>query len=127
MNALIWTGQIALAAVFLVAGFSKIFAYKTLIKTLETRRKTAAITISAGRGRLLGLLEVIGAIGVLVPPQLAPGALASNYLLTRLAATGLGLLMVAATAYHFRRRESASPAIAAFLLAVFVIVGRWPH
>ncbi len=35
--------------------------------------------------------------------------------------------MIGAAIYHFRRRESASPAIAAFLLALFVIVGRWPH
>jgi hypothetical protein len=35
--------------------------------------------------------------------------------------------MVAACIYHIRRKESAAPAIAAFLLALFVIVGRWPH
>jgi hypothetical protein len=127
MNALIWSGQIALAAVFLFTGFSKIFAYRKLIRTIETRRKTAVITMTAGQGRLVGLLEVIGAVGVIVPLDLTPAGLAANYLLVRLAAAGLGLLMVAATIYHFRRRESAAPAIAALLLALFVIVGRWPH
>jgi uncharacterized membrane protein YphA (DoxX/SURF4 family) len=127
MDTLIWVGQIALAAVFLVAGFSKIVAYSRLIRTLEARRKTAPITMSAAQGRLVGLLEIIGAIGVVFPPNLTPPALAFNYLLIRLAAAGLALLMAVACIYHFRRRESAAPAIAAFLLAIFVIIGRWPH
>ncbi len=127
MNTLIWMGQIALAAVFLVAGVSKIVAYKKLIATLETRRKTDAITMSLFQGRLLGALEILGAIGVIMPTTFTPAAWASDYLLVRLSAAGLALLMVAATVYHFRRKESASPAIAAFLLCLFVIVGRWPH
>jgi uncharacterized membrane protein YphA (DoxX/SURF4 family) len=127
MNTLIWIGQLALAAVFLTTGFSKIFAYKKLIKTIEVRRKTAPITIPAGRGRIIGFFEVVGAIGVIMPASLTPAFLASDYLLVRLAASWLALLMVGAAFYHFRRRESASPAIAAFLLTLFVIVGRWPH
>jgi hypothetical protein len=127
MNMLIWIGQLALAAVFLTAGFSKVFVYRKLIKTIEARRKTAPITLPSVQGRILGILEILGAIGVIMPASLTPSALASDYLLVRLCACGLALLMVAATIYHFRRRESAAPAIAAFLLALFVIVGRWPH
>jgi uncharacterized membrane protein YphA (DoxX/SURF4 family) len=127
VNALIWAGQIVLAAVFLSTGISKIVAYNKLIHAIETNRKSAPITITAAQGRLLGLLEIIGAIGVIIPPDLTPAALAPNYLLIRLAAAGLSLLMVAACIYHIRRKESAAPAIAAFLLALFVIVGRWPH
>jgi uncharacterized membrane protein len=127
MNALIWIGQLVLAAVFLTAGISKIVAYKQLIKTLEARRKTAPIAMTAVQGRFVGLLEILGAIGVIMPASLTPSALAPDYLLVRLAAGGLALLMVAAMIYHFRRRESAAPAVAAFLLALFVIVGRWPH
>ena len=127
MNALIWIGQIALAAVFLFTGFSKIFAYRRLIRTLEARRKTAPIMMTVTQGRLVGVFEILGAIGVIIPPAITPQALAENYFLIRLAAALLALLMVAACAYHFRRRESAAPAISAFLLALFVIVGRWPH
>jgi hypothetical protein len=127
MNTLIWMGQLALAAVFLFTGFSKIFAYRRLIRTIETRRKTAPITMTGAQGRFVGLLEIVGAIGVITPAALTPAALVPNYLLVRLAAAGLAILMVAASIYHFRRRESAAPAIAAFLLALFVIVGRWPH
>jgi uncharacterized membrane protein YphA (DoxX/SURF4 family) len=127
MNSLIWIGQIALAVVFLFAGFSKIFAYKRLIKTLEIRRKTAPISMTVGQGRMVGVLEIIGAIGVILPRAFTPASLAPNYLLIRLAAAYLAALMVAASIYHLRRRESAAPAISAFLLALFVIVGRWPH
>jgi len=127
MNALIWAGQIALAAVFLITGFSKIVAYRRLIRTIEARRKTAPITMTVAQGRLVGVIEILGAIGVIVPPALTPAALAPGYLLVRVAATGLGFLMVGACIYHLRRRESAAPAIAALLLALFVIVGRWPH
>jgi high-affinity Fe2+/Pb2+ permease len=127
MNTLIWAGQIALAAVFLVAGFSKLFAYHSFIKTIEARRKTAPITIPAGQGRFLGFLEIVGAVGVVMPLSVTPASLAPNSLLIRLAAIFLAILMVAASIYHFRRRESAAPAISAFLLALFVIVGRWPH
>jgi len=127
MNTLIWIGQIVLAAVFFVTGVSKLFAYKTLVKTLEQRRKTAAIRMTSAQGRIVGLLEVAGAIGVILPPAWVPDALAADYLSVRLATGCLALLMVFAMIYHFRRRESAAPAVTTFFLALFVIVGRWPH
>ena len=127
MNTLIWIGQIVLAAVFFVAGAAKLLAYRSLITTIEQRRKTAPIKVSRAQGAVVGLLEIAGAIGVILPPAWTPDALVPDYLLVRVAAGCLALLMVGATIYHFRRRESAAPAISAFLLALFVIVGRWPH
>jgi hypothetical protein len=127
MNTLIWIGQILLATVFFLTGVSKLLAYRTLIKTIEERRKTAPIRVTRAQGAVIGLLEIAGAIGVIMPPAWTPDALATDYLLVRVSAGCLALLMVGATIYHFRRRESASPAISAFLLALFVIVGRWPH
>jgi uncharacterized membrane protein YphA (DoxX/SURF4 family) len=127
VNTLIWIGQILLAAVFLVAGVSKLLAYKTLIKTIEERRKTAPIRVTRAQGAVVGLLEISGAIGVILPPMWTPDALSVDYLLVRVAAGCLALLMIGATIYHLRRRESAAPAISTFLLALFVIVGRWPH
>lgn len=127
MNTLIWIGQIALAAVFLITGFSKLIAYKKLVSTLELHPRFAPITMSPGMGRMVGLLEVLCAIGVMMPTEITPEPLAYEYLLVRLAAACLAVLMVGASIYHVRRRESAAPAIAAFLLALFVIVGRWPH
>jgi len=127
VNTLIWIGQIVLAAVFFVAGAAKLLAYRSLITTIEQRRKTAPIKVSRAQGAVVGLLEIAGAIGVILPPAWTPDALSVDYLLVRVAAGCLALLMIGATIYHIRRRESASPAIATFLLALFVIVGRWPH
>jgi uncharacterized membrane protein len=127
MNTLIWIGQIVLAIVFFLTGFAKLFAYPKLIKTIEERRHTAPIRISSPVGRMVGVLEIAGAIGVILPVNLTPAALVPQYLLVRLAAGGLALLMIAATIYHFRRRESAVPSIVSFLLALFVLVGRWPR
>jgi uncharacterized membrane protein YphA (DoxX/SURF4 family) len=127
VNTLIWIGQILLAAVFLVAGVSKLLAYKTLIKTIEERRKTAPIRVTRAQGAVVGMLEIAGAIGVILPPMWTPDALSFDYLLVRVAAGCLALLMIGATIYHLRRRESAAPAISTFLLALFVIIGRWPH
>jgi hypothetical protein len=68
------------------------------------------------------LAEIAGALGVLTPPELSPA-----HLLVRVAAAGLALIMVLAGIYHLRRQEEAAPAVSLFLLALFVIVGRWPR
>ncbi len=126
MNTLLWIAQIVLAAVFLILGSAKLFVYKPLVAKLEAgqRRK---VEISKGTAAVVGILEIIGAIGVLLPAFMLPGNLAEDYLLVRLAASGLALLMVVAGIYHLLRREPAAPAVTLFLLALFIIVGRWPH
>jgi uncharacterized membrane protein YphA (DoxX/SURF4 family) len=122
MDYLMWTAQWILAAVFFVTGMSKILAFGHVKTLLGKKLKGGPIGISAGQGASIALLEVAGAIGVLTPPSIVP-----NYMTVILAAAGLALLMVCATIYHFRRKEPAAPDIALFLLAIFVIVGRWGH
>lgn len=126
MNALLWIAQVVLAGAFLIVGSAKIFAFKKLKKELETHPRRR-IEMSRGMAALVGVLEIVGAIGVLLPPFLLPGNLAGDYLVVLSAAVLLALLMVAAGIYHLVRGEPASPAVALFLLALFVIVGRWPH
>jgi len=89
---------------------------------LGRRLKGGPIGMSTGQGALVGVLELAGAIGVLTPPSIAPG-----YKVAMMACAGLALLMVGAVLYHSRRKEPAAPAVALFLLAIFVIVGRWGH
>ncbi len=122
MNTLLWIAQIILAGVFLFTGFSKIFAYGQVVKAVEARSKAGKIGMSRGQATLVGLVEALGAAAVLVPVDMWP-----PYVFLRLATAGLALLMVAASIYHIRRQESAAPSIALFLLALFVIVGRWPR
>lgn len=122
MNYLMWAAQGILAAVFLVTGMSKILAFGKVKTFLGRKLKGGPIGVSASQGALIALLEVAGAVGVLMPPSIVP-----DYMTVILAAAGLALLMVFATIYHFRRKEPAAPDIALFLLAIFVIVGRWGH
>lgn len=122
MNGLIWSGQVVLAAAFLLAGWSKLVAYEPLTRLLKPRARGGELGVSRGQAAAIGLVEIAGALGVLTPEGWSPG-----YLVVRLAAAGLALLMVCAGIYHARRREAASPAVTLFLLALFVIVGRWPR
>jgi hypothetical protein len=120
MNYLMWTAQGILAAVFFFTGVSKILAFGHVESFLGKKLKGGQIGISAGQGAWIGLLEVAGAVGLLLPPSILP-----DYEIVILAAAALALLMVCATIYHFRRKEPAAPDIALFFLAIFVIVGRW--
>ncbi|MDR3772983.1 MAG: DoxX family protein [Terracidiphilus sp.] len=122
MNTLLWITQIILAGVFLFTGFSKVFAYGHVVQVVEARSKGVPIGMSQGPAVLLGLVEIAGATGVLVPVDLWP-----PHVLLRMSCAGLALLMVAAGIYHIRRQASAAPNVSLFLLAVFVIVGRWPR
>ena len=122
MNTLLWIAQIILAGIFLFTGFSKIFAYGHVVRLVAARSKGGPIGMSGAQALLVGLIEVVGAAGVLWPVDVWP----PNILL-RLACAVLALIMVAAGIYHIRRQESAAPNVSLFLLALFVIVGRWPR
>ena len=125
MNSLVWIAQVVLAGIFLTTGTFKLFAFTPFVQALQERAHSA-ITVSAVQGKLIGLVEVALAFGVLMPDIFTPEGLISDFLIIRLSAAGLALLMVAAGIYHVRRHESAALAISIFLLALFVIVGRWP-
>ena len=122
MDAERWIAQILLAGIFFFTGFCKVFAYKRLVRTLQKRWKIKPDPMEQKLAAQLGMLEIVGAIFVIFPYDLWP-----PHVVVRLAAGGLALLMVAACIYNVRRKEPASPSLTLFLLALFVIVGRWPH
>jgi uncharacterized membrane protein YphA (DoxX/SURF4 family) len=122
MNGLLWIAQILLAAIFLFTGVSKLLAYERVMGAVEAHSKGIPAGVSRGLAAFIGLAEIAGALGVVSPPSLLPG-----HLLIRLAAGGLALIMVLAGIYHLRRQDSAAPAVSLFLLALFIIVGRWPR
>jgi len=127
MNGLLWIGQLVLGGIFLFAGAAKLVAYGHLKSTLEMRKNRVRIGVSRVLAGLIGLYEMAAAVGVILPTAWTPAALQPEYLLVRLSAGALAVLMVGAGIYHLIRREEAAPAVAAFLLALFVIVGRWPR
>jgi uncharacterized membrane protein YphA (DoxX/SURF4 family) len=125
MNGLIWIGQVALACIFLISGTFKLFALTPLIQALESRTHLH-INLTPSQARIVGLLEVMLAFGVIMPDIYTPEGTVPEYIIIRTCAAGLACLMAGATIYHMRRKEHAALDIAIFLLALFVIVGRWP-
>lgn len=113
----LWVVQVLLAAVFLMAGGTKLTAP---IDALETQMAWVAGGLG-GAVRYIGFAEVLGAIGLL-----APSALRIQPGLTPLAAAGLTALMLGATGTHLMRGEYAMAPVTIVLggLAAFVAWGR---
>ncbi len=70
-------------------------------------------------GKLIGLAEVLGAVGVIVPPL--TGILP---ILAPIAAAGIVILQTGAILTHVRRRESFIVNLGIIVLALFVVVAR---
>lgn len=116
MDIALWIASGLLAFAMLAAGGTKLLVPR--VKLLD--KMGWAASWSDGRFKLLGLAELLGGIGVIVPR--ATGILP---ILTPVAAVGLVVLMAGAAKTHVDRKESpAAPAILA-LLGVFVALGRF--
>jgi hypothetical protein len=98
MNLSLWIVAGLLAAVFLFAGSTKLFIPRK--KLAEAAGGGWVLDFSAGFVKALGALEILGAVGLILPALLdvAP-------VLVPLAALGLGVIMVGAAAVEFRRQE----------------------
>jgi len=114
MNIALWITQALLAALFLFAGGMK------LIMPIE--EMTKEIAMPGGFLRFIGVAEVLGAIGLILPWLLR---IRPN--LTPLAAAGLVIIMIGATAVTLISGDipTALVPIAVGLLAAFVAYGRW--
>ena len=118
MGMALWVAQVLLAAAFLVSGATKLSQPREkLVKNMAWVEDFSQPTV-----RLIGTLEVLGAIGVVVPAL--TGILPW---LTPLAALGLVLTMAGAALTHLRRTEYGGIAVNAvlFVLAAFVAYGRF--
>ena len=118
MNITLWVVQILLALAFVMAGIMKV---TQPVDRLEARM--GWVKDVGPRGvRLIGTLEILGAIGLIFPA--VTGILPW---LTPLAATGLVLTMIGAMITHGRRGEYSQIGInvVLLLLALFVAYGRF--
>ena len=118
MGIALWVAQVLLAVAFLGAGATKLSQPKEKL----AKNMAWVEDFSQPAVRLIGALEVLGAIGVVLPAL--TGILPW---LTPLAALGLVLLMVGAALTHLRRTEYGNVAVNALLLilAAFVVYGRF--
>lgn len=121
MNIALWIVQALLAVLFLFAGGMK------LVMPMEEMMKQMPLELPGWFLRFTGVVEVLGAIGLIVPwlTGIRPG-------LTPLAAAGLVIVMIGAAVYGLAAGDIASALMPAAvgLLAAFVAYGRWkltPH
>ena len=119
MNLTLWIIAGVLAAAFAAAGLMKLAQPKA--KLAESGMAWTE-DFTDGQVKLIGLVEVLGAIGLILPAALdiAP-------ILTPIAAAGLALTMLGATVVHARRGEKSNIPVTLLLaaLAVFVAVMRF--
>jgi predicted tellurium resistance membrane protein TerC len=115
MNVFLWILQIVLAGMFAMAGVMK----ATQPKEKLGEKLPWVEDFSAGTVRFIGVVELLAAIGLILP-----AATGIAVILTPLAAAGLVVVMVLAAATHLRRREPGAVAFNA-VLAVVALVIAW--
>ena len=112
----LWVVQVILAALFSYVGLMKII---TPVEQFSGNEMAIVNFVGIGMTRFIGVSELIGAIGLILP-----AALRIKPILTPLAASGIATVMILATAYHVYVSEPPAT-IAFFLLAAFVAWGRF--
>ena len=114
MNSALWIVAIVLAVVFAGSGLMKLLVAKD---KLAKAGQGWAEDFSQSSIRLIGLAEILGAIGLVLPAavHIAP-------ILVPLAAVGLVLVMAGAAVVHARRKEAPQVAVNAVLLVLAVVV-----
>jgi uncharacterized membrane protein YphA (DoxX/SURF4 family) len=118
MNALLWTLQGLLAAIFFGSGLAKIsMSRDRLIATGQTGIAPFPMPVI----RVTAFSELLAAIGIVVPRLVGVGQF-----LVPAAAGGLAIVMVGAMASHAHLREPRNVAVnvVLFIAAVTVAVGR---
>jgi hypothetical protein len=107
MSLVLWILQVVLAAMFAMAGFTKL----TQPRVKLAWRLPWVEGFSPATAALIGTLELAAALALILPAS--TGIIPA---LTPLAATGLVVLMVLAATTHACRREPAAIAVDAVLL-----------
>jgi uncharacterized membrane protein YphA (DoxX/SURF4 family) len=118
MNLVLWIVAILLAVAFAAAGVTKLSQPKEQLAP----RMSWVNDYSANTVKFVGLMELLAAIGLILP-----WATGIATILTPLAACGLAIIMVLAIAYHVRKKEFSVLPVNVVLLALslFVAIGRF--
>lgn len=118
MNTVLWIAQAILALMFLLHGWTML----TATTTVPQEGMAYVLAIPLSTRRLIGVLEILAAAGLILP-----GLLNILPALTFYAAAGLVLLMIGAIIFHIPRREYPGILLNLILLilAAFVMIGRY--
>ena len=120
MNLTLWIIAGLMAAVFLLAGANKLLIPQE--KLAKAPGGGWVLDFSAGFVKALGAVEILGAVGLILPALLDIASI-----LAPMAAVGLALIMVGAAIVTFRRQEFKHVLLNLTYLAllVFVAFGRY--
>ncbi len=109
-NLLLWIGQILLALAFLGVGYGHTLRFEQM----STRPgMTWLAAVGRDRMRIIGILEILGAVGLILPA--ATGVLPW---LTPVAASALAVLMAFAIVLHARRPDEGRNVVVNAILGV---------
>jgi hypothetical protein len=106
----LWILNALLALVFLGAGLMKLARPKP---ALASSGMAYVEDFSANQVKLIGLVEVIGAAGLILPILLGIAPV-----LTPIAAVGLAIVMIVGTLVHVRRHEPPVPTVVLAVLSI---------
>ncbi|MFL6351641.1 MAG: DoxX family protein [Bryobacteraceae bacterium] len=114
MNRLLWVMQALLALLFLFAGGAK--------QAMSAAELTAQTPLPAAFIRFIGIMEILGGLGLVLP-----GMLRIRTELTSLAAAALAIIMLGAVVLTIQTMGLAMAAVpfVTGALALFVAYGRW--
>ncbi len=114
LHVFLWVLQVLLAMLFIFSGVMKFI--------MPIEEMTKQIALPGWFLHFIGAAEILGGIGLFLP-----GVLRIRTGLTPLAAAGLVIIMIGATAVNFKtgQRGAALTTIIVGLLLVFVAYNRW--
>ena len=118
LNIILWIAQVLLAGMFIMSGFMKVAQpIEELAKMLPW-----ASQVPAGLVRFIGISEVLGGLGLILPALLR-----IKPILTAWAAVGLATVMIFASIFHATRGEFSAIGmnIILALIAAFIAWGRF--
>jgi uncharacterized membrane protein YphA (DoxX/SURF4 family) len=113
MEIILWVIQGLLAISFLISG-----AFKLFMKREDVIKKISVLETYKNNGiRTIGLLEILGAVALILPKYLdiLP-------VLTPIAAVCLGIIMILAIPKHMNKNEPIAPNVVLLVMCVVVAV-----
>ncbi|MGF9976960.1 DoxX family protein [Viridibacillus arvi] len=117
MNIILWIIQILLALLFITVGSKKAFQTDKAKESMDWAKNVPNSRIIA-----IGIVEILGAIGLVLP-----WALDIAPILTPIAAVGLALTMIVAAILHAKLKENKAVVVNIIILVLIslVAIGRF--
>lgn len=120
MNTLLWCCQVLLAVEFGYSGICKTTLSEAVLVYKKGQTGVEGLPMAFTRG--IGIVEILGAIGIILP-----WALKIAPVLTPVTAVGFAVIMVCAAPIHYRRGEPRNVLVnvVTLVICIFTAYGRF--